>query len=367
MPILMVETGGHHARVRSLLWQDDFTLLSGGEDKVVKVWDFHEDPRLARSIRPMIWRGPAGIIYAMAVSPRPDAQGQSFLAVAGYGIEARRGDITVFRIPGLVRTPTGEVAARMLPPPDDQPQAIGHRNAVSCMAFDPTGRVLASGSADTTIILWDVPGFRPRAVLGGRPGSDIRSPVRTLAFSPDGSRLASGGADGSLRIWDVARGTQVDSCGQRNPTRSIPWLTAPTASRSSSASRHPDGSTCTRPRNLAAPPAQLPTQDGQGPVECVAYPPRRAPPTAGRQHQERRSPRCRTPCGCRVTSRSATCPAGNVVHRRRVPGLVHALAFSPDGRRLAYAGGTAQAIQIVDPAAPNRPPREIRGRGEHAV
>jgi hypothetical protein len=95
-PILVVETGGHHARVRSLVWQDDFTLLSGGEDKVVKVWDFHDEadrlravpadrPHLARSIRPMIWRGPAGIIYAMAVSPRPDAQGQSFLAVAGYG------------------------------------------------------------------------------------------------------------------------------------------------------------------------------------------------------------------------------------------------------------------------------------------
>ena len=170
IPILMVETGGHHARVRSLLWQDDFTLLSGGEDKVVKVWDFHEVPRLARSIRPMIWRGPAGIIYAMAVSPRPDAQGQSFLAVAGFGIEARRGDITVFRIPGLVRTPTGDVAARMLPPPDGQPRAVGHRNSVSCLAFDPTGRVLASGSADTTIILWDVPGFQPRAVLGGTPG-----------------------------------------------------------------------------------------------------------------------------------------------------------------------------------------------------
>ena len=59
-PILTVETGGHHARVRSLIWQDDFTLLSGGEDKVVKVWDFHDGVRLARSIRPPIWRGPAG-------------------------------------------------------------------------------------------------------------------------------------------------------------------------------------------------------------------------------------------------------------------------------------------------------------------
>ncbi len=59
-PILMVETGGHHAPVRSLVWQDGLNLFSGGEDKVVKVWDFHDDARLVRSIRPMIWRGPAG-------------------------------------------------------------------------------------------------------------------------------------------------------------------------------------------------------------------------------------------------------------------------------------------------------------------
>ncbi len=59
-PILMVETGGHHAPVRSLIWQNGSTLLSGGEDKVVKVWDFQTGPRLVRSLRPPIWRGPRG-------------------------------------------------------------------------------------------------------------------------------------------------------------------------------------------------------------------------------------------------------------------------------------------------------------------
>src|SRR5450755_523069 len=53
-PILVAETGGHHAPVRALVWQDANTLLSGGEDKVVKVWDFPEGEtgHLARSIRP---------------------------------------------------------------------------------------------------------------------------------------------------------------------------------------------------------------------------------------------------------------------------------------------------------------------------
>ena len=39
MPILRVETGGHHARVRSILWWNEETLLTAGEDKLVNVWD----------------------------------------------------------------------------------------------------------------------------------------------------------------------------------------------------------------------------------------------------------------------------------------------------------------------------------------
>ena len=145
-PILAVETGGHHARVRSILWHDDSTLLTAGEDKVVKVWDVRAEGRLIRSIRPPIWRGPAGTIYAMAET-RPDPRGQSFLAVGGYGVEVRRGDITVYRFPELdpapgreVRIPTGDVAARLLPPPEDPPGQIGHRSSVLCLAFDPTGK-----------------------------------------------------------------------------------------------------------------------------------------------------------------------------------------------------------------------------------
>jgi WD40 repeat protein len=362
MPILLVETGGHHARVRSLLWQDEFTLLSGGEDKVVKVWDFHQEPRLTRSIRPMIWRGPAGIIYAMAVTPKPDAQGQRFLAVAGYGIEASRGDITVFRIPGLARTPTGEVAARMLPPPDDQPQGTGYRDVVSCLAFDPDGRVLASGSADATIILWDVPAFRPRAVLRGHT-----RPIRALAFSPDGSRLASGSADGSLRIWDVARGVEVDSragnAARPNPINALAY--SPDGLSIVVGLEAPGRLFLFQAGNLAAPPLRLPTLDSQGPVEYVAFhPDGRRPRLAVSIKSDASEVPDPVRMSCDVEIREM--PGGAPVNRRRVPGLVYALAFSPDGRWLAYADGNGQSIQVVDQAAPDRPPREIRGAGTTA-
>ena len=62
-------------------------------------------------------------------------------------------------------------------------------------------------------------------------------------------------------------------------------------------------------------------------------------------------------------------PDGNLVPQppRRVHGLVRAMAFSPDGNRLAYAGGPAQSLFIQDVAAMQAPPREFKGKGNHPV
>ena len=64
-------------------------LLSGGEDKVVKVWDFQDGGRLTQTIRPMIWRGPRGAIYAMAVTAKPDAQGNRVWPLGDTGSRPR--------------------------------------------------------------------------------------------------------------------------------------------------------------------------------------------------------------------------------------------------------------------------------------
>ncbi len=353
-PILVVETEGHHAPVRRLVWLDENALLAGGDDKVVKEWSLGDGGRLVRSYRPPIWRGPAGMIMALALSPRADGAGQRFLAVGGFGVESRRGDFTVFRAPGLSAEPTGDVAARLLPP--RAAGQIGHLGPVACLAFNPAGTILASGSTDQTVILWDVATWRPIRVLRGHTGA-----IRTLEFSPDGVRLASAGADGAIRLWDVAQGVQVDA-RLGNPARPDPINTL---------AYGPDGRSILvgleggalflfDAGGLAAAPTRLPTRPDAGPIVAVAFDPggRRVAVSLKSDRSPTFDPRT---LACDVQVRDL--PAGGVAWERRVPGLVRAMAYSPSGARLAFSGGHDQAIVVHDARALDQPPVLFRGRG----
>ena len=75
----------------------------------------------------------------------------------------------------------------------------GRAGTVNSVAFSPDGKILAAGSADGTVRLWDV---TTRQQIGG-PLKGNDGVVYSVAFSPDGKILATGSIGGAVRLWDV--------------------------------------------------------------------------------------------------------------------------------------------------------------------
>src|SRR6266567_4218855 len=71
-----------------------------------------------------------------------------------------------------------------------------HTDGVRSVAFSSDRRTLASGSNDTTIKLWNLDTGKLLRTL-----KEHSKPVTSVAFSPDGRTLASGSYDTTIKIW----------------------------------------------------------------------------------------------------------------------------------------------------------------------
>lgn len=93
-----------------------------------------------------------------------------------------------------------------------------HGASVTCLAYAPDGKSVASGGGDGTVRLWEVQSGREILRLRGHQG-----PISSIAYSPDGTRLVSGGGDTmvfsrkwgdgdrTVRVWELASGRELKS------------------------------------------------------------------------------------------------------------------------------------------------------------
>lgn len=171
--------------VRATASSRDGTLLaSGGADGTVRLWR-----REALHQEPVVFEGHDGDVLALAFAP----DGKT-LASGGADATLR-----------LWSTATSLANRRHAPHGDTgrAPRALrstftAHTQPIRALAFDPSGKILASASDDATVRLWT-----PALSAEPQTLTAHTQPVHALAFATDGTRLVSGGEGEEITIWHL--------------------------------------------------------------------------------------------------------------------------------------------------------------------
>ena len=81
-----------------------------------------------------------------------------------------------------------------------------HIQSVSSVAISPDGKIVATGSWDKTVKLWNLESGNLVATLCGHTDG-----ILSLSFSPDGERLVSAGFDKTVKVWSVKTGLLLNN------------------------------------------------------------------------------------------------------------------------------------------------------------
>lgn len=230
-------------QVHSLLWiSSEGVLLSGWADRKIRKWTYSGD-----GTNPS-WTYTGELESADRVFDMVYLTGNSYLATVSPDSKFPRlwDDLTVPTVNFLtLDIGIGATGFGLCP--------WGHCDAVLALDHDGTGsasEMLATGSMDGTVIIWDAANMNRLGKFEGH--TDY---VASVVWMASEDQVASGSKDGDIRIWDSVSGSIVDQTsssetltGHTDQVNALVWMDG--VSQGQLASGGSDGNvklwTCTR-------------------------------------------------------------------------------------------------------------------------
>ena len=216
---------GHSAWTQMVLYSPDGQILAScSSDRTIRLWDLTSGSCIG------VLKSHQGRVRAIAFTP--DGQ---ILASAGDDLVIKLWDIDTQTVIQTLEGHTDNIRSIVISPDEHLISSgddgsirfwiegkclrtiMAHQKPVWTIAISPNGSLIASGSVDNTVKLWDRTGVHLATL-------QHQGAVSRVAFSNNGIYLATASYDRTVRIWDISSKRQLKTLPHNDWVQSLVFV-----------------------------------------------------------------------------------------------------------------------------------------------